>query len=135
MSDRGTVYARALGVWAALMLAESVHGVVRVVFLAPRVGDFRARQLSVFSGSAIIFGIAKATDSFIGARGDGTLLRVGAEWVALTLAFEIFMGRVVANVRWDRMLEDYNLPRGGLLPLGLAGMLFTPLAVARWCRH
>eukprot|EP00048_Salpingoeca_helianthica_P024463 m.32553 g.32553 ORF g.32553 m.32553 type:complete len:134 (+) comp9401_c0_seq2:288-689(+) len=131
MADRSGVYVRALAVWAGLMVAESVHGVLRVFYLSPRVGDFRARQLAVFSGSALIFGLTRATDRFVGAGSDATLLRVGAQWVVCTIAFELFLGRVVANARWERILEDYNVLRGGLMPLGLASMLFTPLAVAR----
>jgi hypothetical protein len=38
-------------VWLLLMAAEVVHGAVRALFLAPAVGDFRARQLAVFSGA------------------------------------------------------------------------------------
>ena len=38
---------RAIAVWVLLMSAEVVHGVARTLFLAPAVGDFRARQLAV----------------------------------------------------------------------------------------
>jgi len=39
---------KAFVVWLALMAAEFVHGVLRIALLVPIVGDFRARQLSVF---------------------------------------------------------------------------------------
>ena len=50
--------------------------------------------------------------------------------MALTLAFEVLIGRAL-GVAWDRMLEDYDLVHGGLMPLGLLAMALTPWAVQR----
>jgi hypothetical protein len=49
--------ARALAVWLLIISAEVVHGTLRTLFLAPLIGDFHARQVSVFTGSAIILTI------------------------------------------------------------------------------
>lgn len=46
--------ARAFAVWLVLMGVETIHGILRTIFLAPYLGDFRARQVSVFSGSLLI---------------------------------------------------------------------------------
>ena len=42
---------RAFLVWLLIIAIESVHGTLRVLFLQPLVGDFRARQIAVFTGS------------------------------------------------------------------------------------
>jgi hypothetical protein len=49
---------RALLVWLVIIGVETVHGILRTLLLMPAVGDFRARQISVFTGSVLIFGIA-----------------------------------------------------------------------------
>jgi len=50
----------------------------------------------------------------------------------LTLTFEIVGGRLV-GLSWDRILSDYNIRRGGLLPLGLLAVTLAPL-LAAWAR-
>jgi hypothetical protein len=45
---------RGLAIWFVIVLAKSVHGIARRLLLEPLVGDLQARQISVFTGSAII---------------------------------------------------------------------------------
>jgi hypothetical protein len=49
---------RALLVWLVIIGVETVHGILRTLVLLPAVGDFRARQISVLTGSVLIFGVA-----------------------------------------------------------------------------
>jgi hypothetical protein len=107
---------RAVAAWFVLVAAESIHGVLRVLFLTPYVGDFRARQIAVFSGSLIVLAIAWLFINWIGARTVSSLVGVGAVWLLLTIAFEVGLGRFVLNYSWGRLLEDYDLSKGGLLP-------------------
>jgi hypothetical protein len=55
---RRPVVIRALLVWLVLIAAEFVHGTLRTIFLVPVVGDFRSRQIGVFTGSALILTVA-----------------------------------------------------------------------------
>jgi hypothetical protein len=48
---------RAIAVWLGLVGAEIVHGILRSIVLLPRVGDKRARQIGVFTGSLVNLGI------------------------------------------------------------------------------
>jgi len=50
--------------------------------------------------------------------------------VLLTLAFELALGRLT-GLGWARILADYDLTQGGLMPLGLLAMFLTPWAVQR----
>jgi hypothetical protein len=122
---------RTLWLWCAIIAAESVHGTLRELWLAPRLGSLPARQLAVFSGMAIIFAITWAGIRWLAPRDRPACLAIGALWVALTVAFEIALGRLGFGYGWSRILEDYDPTRGGLMLLGLAAMLFTPLAAAR----
>lgn len=121
---------RATTVWLLLMAVESIHGALRQIFLAPLIGDFPARRVAVFSGMLLIFLITLATVRWMIARGDKGLLAVGAWWVALTVAFECVLGRAVFGYDWRRLLEDYDVSRGGLMGIGLLAMLFMPRIAA-----
>ncbi|EJF10443.1 MULTISPECIES: hypothetical protein [Pontibacter] len=122
---------RGTAVWLLLMGAEVIHGIARTALLAPRTGDFKARQISVFSGSALILSITYLTISWIGSRNKSTLLRLGIAWLLLTLLFEFVLGRKVLHLSWQRLLSDYNLRKGGLQPIGLVMMTLAPLLMER----
>ena len=120
---------RALIVWLLIALAESGQGALRRLLLSPEI-EFAIRQLSVLTGALLIFAITWFCLRWLRLRTAGEALGVGGLWVALTLLFEIGLGRLM-GLSWDRMLADYDLLHGGLMPLGLLAMALTPWAVRR----
>ncbi|MCW5764581.1 MAG: hypothetical protein KIT68_01230 [Phycisphaeraceae bacterium] len=126
------IWTRALAAWGLIIACETVLGALRGALVAPAVGDWRARQLGVPIGLAVIVGVGMLTARWIGTRTTGQRLAVGALWVALTVAFELALGVGAMRLSWARVLEDYDLSRGGLMGLGLLGMFLTPLLAARW---
>lgn len=123
-------WGKAILVWLLIIVVESVHGVLRNLFVAPAVGDFEARQAGVFIGSALIVLIAWLTAPWLNLNGRAQFAGVGLLWVGLTLVFEFSLG-VAMGLSWERTTSDYNVVRGGLLPLGLVVMAFAPYAGAR----
>jgi hypothetical protein len=130
MGWRG-VLLRAIAVWLVLMAAEIVHGIARTVFLAPIVGDFRARQIAVFTGSCLILLVATPFIGWLRPATARVATSVGLVWLVLTLIFEIAFGRYVVHASWSRIASDYNLLRGGLLPIGLLVLTAAPLVAAK----
>jgi hypothetical protein len=122
---------RALAVWLLLIVAEILHGIGRGIFLVPHVGDFRSRQIGVFTGSLIILVIALATVRWIGAPRPTQLLGVGLLWLLLTLAFEILFGHFIMGASWERLASDYDVLQGGFLPIGMVVLLLSPLIAAK----
>jgi len=120
---------RALVVWLVIIAAESVHGAVRRMLFSPE-ADFAIRQASVLVGAVIIFAITWIFLDWVRIRTARAALAIGASWVVLTVAFELALGRLT-GVGWSRIAADYDLPNGGLMPLGLLAMGLTPWAV-RW---
>jgi hypothetical protein len=112
-----------------IVLAETLHGIVRGIFLAPVVGDLRSRQWGVPIGCAICLLIACLTSRWWQTTGRLSRLWVGLFWVVLTVLFEIALGRAL-GLGWDRILSDYNPMRGGFMLFGLAFMLASPLLAA-----
>jgi hypothetical protein len=122
---------RALAVWVCIILVEVLHGVARTLFLAPVIGDFRARQVAVFTGSFLIVLVATLFIGWLRPANIREAVRVGIVWLVLTLTFEIAFGRFVVHVSWARIASDYDLPRGGLLPIGLLVLAAAPLIAAK----
>jgi hypothetical protein len=125
---------KAISVWLLIIVIESVHGVLRNVLLAPAIGDFEARQAGVFIGSALILLIAWLMAPWLNLSGRAQFAGVGLLWVGLTLLFEFSLG-LAMGLSWERMASDYDVTRGGLLPLGLIVMAFAPYAGARLRAH
>lgn len=126
-----SILLRGLVVWFVIIGAEVLHGTVRTIWLEPLVGDFRARQISVFTGSAMILAIALLFIRWLRAAHVAQLLKVGLLWLSLTVGFEICLGRLVMQLSWERILSDYNLLRGGLMPIGLLILTLSPLIAAK----
>jgi hypothetical protein len=123
---------RALAAWLMIVVAESIHGTLRQLLLAPVVGDLPARQVGVLVGSLIVYVIAWLSIRWIGARTFAEQFRVGLAWVVLIAAFEFGLGAVLGYTR-ERMLADYDLGQGGYMGFGLLFLLFAPglAAIAR----
>jgi len=125
---------RGVAVWLCIIIVEVLHGIARTMFLAPAVGDFRARQVAVFTGSFLILLVAMLFIRWIRPADIDDAVRVGIAWLVLTLAFEIAFGRYVVHASWSRIASDFNLSRGGLLPIGLLVLTAAPFIAAR-LRH
>lgn len=121
---------RAIVAWLVIVAAETIHGTLRQLFLAPRMGDLPARQVGVAIGCVIIFVVAWATIRWIGARTTVQQFMVGALWVVLIVAFEVALGAALGYSR-ERMLEDYDLTAGGYMGFGLLFLLCAPYLAAR----
>jgi len=116
------------------MSVETAHGVARALWLVPMVGDFRARQIGVFTGSILNFAVAALFIRWLRPRSVGEAARIGVLWLALTVTFEMAFGRLVAQASWERIASDYDLAHGGLLPIGLVLLVLTPMLTAKWRR-
>ena len=94
---------RGIAVWLVIVAVEVVHGIARTLWLAPMVGDFRARQIAVFTGSALILAVATLFIRWMKPVDIGGALVIGAVWLVLTLAFEVAFGRFVVRATWARI--------------------------------
>ena len=129
--NRWRIVGRSLTIWLVLIIAEIVHGILRAIVLVPIVGEFRSNQIGVFTGSVIILLIAYFTIRWIGAKRLSELLLVGLIWLVLTVAFEVLFGRLVIGLDWETILAGYNIAQGGLMPLGLMVLFFSPMIASK----
>jgi len=125
---------KALAVWLLIALTETLQGILRVKLLNRRIGDRRARQLSVITGSLFVLLIGWLTLPWIAPSTDRQSLTVGGLWLGLMLTFDFALGRLLMRASWSRLLEDFDLRRGGFLGFGMTVLFLTPLLIAR-CRQ
>jgi hypothetical protein len=118
-------------VWLLIAAAEVAQGILRVRYLNRHVGDHRARQIGVVTGSLLILLIAWLTRDWIGARTNAQQWTVGGLWLGLMLAFDLSFGRLVFHFSWSRIAADFDVRRGNFLGIGMLVILFSPLIVAR----
>jgi hypothetical protein len=123
--------ARGAGIWLVMMGVETMHGLLRTLFLAPALGDLRARQVSILPGAALLLLVAWALHRWLAAPSRGALLQVGLLWVLLTFAFECALGRLAFGYPWERVLAEYDPRRGGFMAFGLLWLAACPLLAAR----
>lgn len=125
------MYLKAILVWLLIALAETLHGMLRIRFLNRPLGDRRARQVAVVSGSLLILTIGWLTVPWLGLRSVADSLGVGALWLGLMLAFDVLFGRLVFRASWSRIAADFDPRRGGFLGFGMTVLFFTPWLIAR----
>jgi drug/metabolite transporter superfamily protein YnfA len=121
---------RGFAVWILIALAETIHGTLRTILLAPRVGDQASRQVGVLTGSLMIMVIAYITITWIGASTGRQQAAIGALWVGLMLIFEVTLGRAL-GLSWERIASDYLPSQGGLMVLGMAVLALAPTIAFR----
>ena len=122
---------RAFLVWVLIAVAEVVQGILRVRLLNCRHGDHRARQIGVFTGSAIIFVIVWFMVPWIGPSSIAQSLVIGFMWVVLMLAFEVGFGRLVFRAPWRLIAADFDFRKGGLLSIGMVALFIAALLAAK----
>lgn len=123
-------WSRAIALWLLIVLAESIHGTVRQLFVAPLLGDLPSRQWGVLTACVLIFLIAWLGSRWLGAVAFAQQLCVGALWVLLMLVFEFSLGTALGYPP-ERLLADYNLAAGGFMGFGMLFLLFAPALAAR----
>ena len=109
--------------------AETLHGVFRIHFMNPKLGDRSARRIGVITGSIIVFIIAWTFFSWIDPANEKECFIVGGLWFILMVAVDIGFGRFVFHFSWERIIFDFDLTKGNFLALGMLFLLFTPLLV------
>ena len=129
---RGRLWRRALAVWLSIAIAETVHGVLRGLWLTPRVGEAVAQRIGLALGSIIVLGIATMSSRWLGARSPAQRWQVGIVWCALMAGFEVLVGRA-RGLSAARIVAEFDPTQGGLMAFGLLLMLVAP-TLGVWLR-
>lgn len=125
------VFLKAFVVWLAFIIAESLNGIIRELWLVPALGGAPDHQVSFITGSILILTIATLFIRWLHVSRTSQLIQIGLLWLVLTLIFEICLGRFVLRYSWSQIAADYNLLQGGFMPFGLVLLTLAPLIAAK----
>ncbi len=120
-----------MAAWLGLAVLAILNGTVREKGYGRRMPELAAHQLSTAFG-IVLFGVY--TWVLTGVRPietPGLALGIGAAWLAMTVAFEVVMGRFVMGHPWRRLLADYHLHRGRVWVLLLVWIAVSPYLFQR----
>jgi hypothetical protein len=117
---------RYLLAWFALLVIAVANGALRQFTFGKYMSELRAHQLSTLIG-AVLIGVLVwlLVGKWPPSSGRQALL-VGLMWLVLTVAFEFFMGLVLAGRPLSQVLHDYNLFAGRLWVLFLVWLTAAP---------
>jgi hypothetical protein len=118
-------------IWLMFIIAESLNGTVRILWLISAFGDPLAHQISFLMGAILIVTIATIFVSWLQAAHISQLLAVGVLWLLLTVGFELILGRFVLGYSWSQIAADYNIYQGGLMPYGLVLLTLSPVIAVK----
>lgn len=122
---------RAFVIWLVLLALAVVNGGVREAVVVPRLGETLAHAISSVTLSATILIVSWFTIEWIRPTSASQAWRVGAQWLALTLAFEFLVGHYVLGSPWSRLWADYNVLKGRLWILVLVTTVSAPWVTAQ----
>lgn len=116
-------------VFLLIAIAETANGILRVRLLSRRLGNRRARRVSLISGCLIILFITLVTLPWIAPTSVSDALLIGVLWVTLMLAYDIGIGRWAFHMTWRKIFADFDLRRGNFLAIGMLWLLLVPVVV------
>jgi hypothetical protein len=121
---------RGILVFLFIMALETVHGILRGLFLVPQIGETMSGRIGWPVGVLIVLGLSTILIDWTGLSGRSDLLRLGVIWAGLTAAFEIAIG-LLRGLDASRVWSEINPLDGGLMLYSLAVMLFAPVIGSR----
>jgi hypothetical protein len=125
-------WVRAVAVWLLIAALETVHGIVRGLWLVPALGEPAALRLGFVLGSALVLAVAWATSRWLGAATRAAQWQAGLLWLLLMLGFELAIGRA-RGFGWERIAAEFDPRQGGLMLFGLLLMFLAP-RLGPWLR-
>jgi hypothetical protein len=117
---------RAAALWLLIAALETLHGIVRGLWLEPTLGVVAAQRLGFALGSALVVAVAWATSRWLGAATRIAQLQAGALWLLLMLGFELAIGRA-RGFGWARIAAEFDPCQGGFMLFGLLLMGLAPM--------
>ena len=121
---------RGVVVWCAFMAIETVHGILRGIFLVPRVGLDLSNKIGWPIAACIVFGVTVLTIRWIGLASTQALLTLGALWAALTFIVEIGIG-LLRGLDAAQLAHEINPFSGGLLVYSLLVVFLSPYVASK----
>jgi hypothetical protein len=112
------------------MAIETLHGILRGIFLVPRVGLDLSNKIGWPIAACIVFGVTVLTFRWMGLVGTRALFTLGAVWAVLTLIFETGIG-LLRGLDAAQLAHEANPLSGGLMVYSLLVVFLSPYFASR----
>ena len=120
---------RIVALCIALASTETLHGIARTIFLAPRLGKALAIKVSIVSGSLLALGVCYLLVPGIGLKEAKSLWGLGLLIALFMAGFDIAMGRLLLRRSWRKAFDDFDPRTGNYLLFGLLLLVSYPTLV------
>ena len=125
-----TIAAKALTVWAGILILAVGNGLFREMVLTPKLGKTPGLVLSGVLLSGLIVGISYVALPWLRVRRAGGLFAIGLGWLVLTVLFEFAFG-LLQGKGWAVLLEAYTFKGGNIWPVVLLVTALAPCLAAK----
>lgn len=112
--------------WVPMLVIAVANGALRQATFARVMPELRAHQLSTLIGSVLMGIFIWFVVRTWPPNSSREALLIGLVWLVLTVAFEFFMGLVLARRPLSDVLHDYNLRAGRVWVLFLVWLTLAP---------
>lgn len=103
-----------------MLFLAVANGTARDFLYQGSMGELAAHQVSCLTAGALFLAYMILLDRRVPFADPKVAWRVGAMWLAMTLAFEFLFMHYAAGHPWSRLLADYDVAAGRLWVLVLA---------------
>jgi hypothetical protein len=110
---------------------ETLQGIIRNAFIAPKIGTKKAKQLSLISGTLLAFIVCYFWIPNLEMQTTAQLFGVGLVLSIFMALFDVILSRYIIKLKWKVVLNDFNLMRGNFLLIGLLILSIIPIIVMR----
>jgi hypothetical protein len=117
-------------VWLLIMGLETIHGILRGLYLTPVIGQKTANLIGWPIGAGIVLTAIYLLLPWTGLRQPRDLLKLGIVWAVFTTAFEAAVG-MARGLTVLQVADDFNPLSGGLGLYTVIFMLAAPWLGAR----
>jgi len=128
-----TLLRPATGFWLMLAGIATAAGILREMWLTPRIGELAAHQAGTLLVTAAFLAAISGFVTRMRLEPDEALI-IGIGWLLAAVAFEFGFGHYVDGLPWSRLLADYDLTRGRLLVLVWLAVGAGPYVLTRILR-
>jgi hypothetical protein len=123
----------AFSTWLWFALVAVTGGIFRVVWLAPRLGEYPANLVETLGLVAVLWSMVWVAVPWLCPRLEASEIKtLGLFWAGLTITFEFVFGHFVDGADWKALLANYDITAGRLwilvpLTMGLGPWLVRQL--------
>jgi hypothetical protein len=127
MDRASLVWALAFCAWIGFAGIAVLCGGLRVKLLEPHLGEPVAHVVGTVLVCVLLMAAIQLFVAASGLSGTWPLMRIGAFWTVLTVAFEFAFGRLVLKLSYEQLFADYNFFKGRVWLLVLLTTFYGPV--------